>query len=127
MLERFLHGLLGDLVEGNAAHQNIAAFFAVDVLFKLFRQMGGNGLTFAVRVRRQINGGRGFGHLLQFGQDFFLARNNDVFRAEIALNIHAQLALGQIFHMSQGSLDLIVGPQVFIDGFRLGRRFNDDK
>ena len=48
--ECFLHGLLGDLVECDAA--DLFPFLGVGA--KLQRKMVGNGLTFAVRVGSQI-------------------------------------------------------------------------
>ena len=88
--------------------------------------MRGNGLAFAVRVRRQVDGIGGGGELLQLGDNFFLAGNDDVVGLEIVFDIDAQGALGQVLHVPERGFDGITLPQIFLDRFRLGRRFDDD-
>ncbi len=89
--------------------------------------MPGNGLALAVRVRRQIDGGGAFGHLLQLGNNFFFSRDDDVFGGEVAFNVHPKLALGQVLDVAKRGFDLKVLAQVLIDGARLGGRFDDDE
>ena len=76
MVECFLHGLLGDLVEGDAA--NFFSFFGVGA--QLQRQMIGNRLTLAVRVGRQVNFVRLGGQLLELIDNFLLAGRHDQLR-----------------------------------------------
>jgi len=40
--------------------------------------------------------------------------------------VDAQSALRQVFHVAQRGLDRVSLAQIFLDGFRLGGRFNDD-
>ena len=98
MLERFLHRALGDLVEGHAADGDrvLLLLLAVDaVAAEFFGQVGGDGFALAVRVRRQIDGIRRLRQLLQLGDDFFLARNDDVLGLEVVVEIDTQRLLGQ--------------------------------
>src|SRR5712692_811158 len=86
MFEGVTHGALRNLVEGDAAEALVFLVF----LFFLFAlpavaaqflgQMRSDGLAFAIRVGRQLNGIRGIGQLLQLGDDFLFAGNDDVFR-----------------------------------------------
>ncbi len=130
MQEGLLHRALGDLVEGDAMEGDAALLFllaAAAVFGKLFRQMGGDGLALAVRVGRQIHGGRRLRHLLQLGDDLFLAGNDHVVRLEVVLDVHAQDALGQVLDVAERGLDFVVLPQILVDRLRLGRRFDDDQ
>ena len=70
-------------------------------------QMGGDGFAFAVRVRRQIDRVSGLCQLLQLGEDFFFARNDDVFGLEVVVHIHTQSALGQVFDVAERGLDRV--------------------
>jgi hypothetical protein len=88
--------------------------------------MRGNGLALAVRVRRQKDEVRRGGELLQLGDDFFFAGDDDVIGLEPVRGIHTQRALGQILHMAERSLDREALAQIFLDGLRLGRRFDND-
>ena len=88
--------------------------------------MCGNGLAFAVRVRRQIDRVHRAGQLLQLGQNFFFPGNDDVVGFELVAGIHTQSALGQIFHVAERGLDSKSLSQIFLDGLRLGRRFDND-
>ena len=101
-------------------------FFPFAVFVEFERQMGGNGFAFAVRVRRQVNGvGRGC-QLLQLGDNLFFAGDDDVIGLEVVLDIDAQRALGQIFHVAERGFDREALTQIFLDGLRLGRRFDND-
>ena len=64
--------------------------------------------------------------LLQLGQNFFFARNDDIIGLEVVVRIHAQRALGQIFHVAERGFDSKSLTQIFLDGLRLGGRFDDD-
>src|SRR5205823_13531763 len=71
---------------------------------------------------RSINGIRREGQLLQLGDNFLFAGDDDVFGFEVIVDVDAQGALGQIFDMAEGSLDCVALSQIFFDGLRLGRR-----
>ena len=88
--------------------------------------MRGNGFAFAVRVRRQINVVRGRRQLLQLDDNFLFTGNDDVISLEIVAGIHAQRALGQILDMPQRGLNREILPQIFLNRFRLGGRFDND-
>ena len=131
MLERFLHGTLRNFVEGNAL--NGRAFLlllgflpAKQIPAQLLRQMRSNRLTFAIRVRRQVDVVHAQRHLFQLGQDFLFAGNDDVFGLEIVLDIDTQRALGQIFDVTERSLNLEAFAQIFLNGLRLRWRFDND-
>ena len=129
VLERLLDGALGDLVKGDAADAVAVAslFLAADrAVAEFFREVGSDGFAFAVRVRSQINVVRGLGQLLQPGQDFFLARDDDVLSLEILVDFHAQLALGQILDVAERGFDLVALAQIFLNRLGLGGRLDDD-
>ena len=88
--------------------------------------MPGDGFAFAVRVRRKIDAVGGQGQLLQLGENFFLAGNDDVFRLEFVVDIDAQRALGQVLDVPKRSFDDEALAQILLDGLRLGWRFDDD-
>ena len=135
MFKRRLHRALGNFVEGNAlnprrsfrlAFLRLLGFFLFAVPVEFARQMEGNGLALAVRVRRQIDRIRRGCQFFQPGHNFFFARNDDVIRLEIVLDIHTQSALGQILHMAERCLNRKARTQIFLDGLRLRRRFDND-
>ena len=80
-----------------------------------------DGLAFAVRVRRQVDVVRGQSQLLQLGENFLLARNDDVFRLEFVIDVDAQRALGQVFNVAKRRFDNEAFAQILLNGFRLGR------
>ena len=136
MFECGLHGALGDLVESHALNARRSFGFALLRFLRLFflgavsvefeSKMRGDGFAFAVRVRRQIDRIRRRGQLFQLGDNLFFAGDDDVIRLEIIINVHTQRALGQILDMPQRRLDREPLTQIFLDGLRLGRRFDND-
>ena len=85
--EGFVDSLLRDFVEGYAA--NLLAFFGVGS--QLQREMVGDRLTFAVRVRREVDFVRLHRQLLQLIDNFFLARRYHKLRLKGALRqLHAE-------------------------------------
>ena len=106
--------LFGDLVEGHTV-----GLVVRDVQQLL--QMPGDGLSLPVRVGGQVDLARPLGRLLQVADDVLLALDGLVVRDEAALDVYAQLALGQVPHMAHGRLDLVSRTQVFADGLGLGR------
>ncbi len=93
--------LLGDLVEHYAL---VTRIVATDGL----AQVPGNRLTFAVQIRREIDGVGFLGQTRQLGNDLFLARQDLVMRLPTILRVdpHAadQLGLGLLRLVSR--LDL---------------------
>ena len=115
MLEGFLHCALGDFVESDAA--DAVAVVAILIFFfvfflpillavaQFFGQVSGDGFAFAVRVRREIDVVGRQRQLLQLGENFFFAGNDDVLGIEFIFDIHTQLALGQIFDVTERGFD----------------------
>ena len=137
MFESGLHGALGNFVKRHAlnARRSLgltllrflgSLLFLSTVFVEFEREMRGNGFALAVRVRREIDRVGRRGELLQPGDNFFFAGNDDVLGIEIVLDIDAERALGQIFHVPQRRFDRKSLTQIFLDGLRLGRRFDDD-
>ena len=83
--------------------------------------MPGDGLTLPVRVGGQIDLAAALGGLLQVADHIFLPFDGLIIGDKAVLNVHAQLALGQVPDMSHGGHDLIARPQVLADGLGLGR------
>ncbi len=89
--------------------------------------MPADGLALAVGVGRQDDG-RGFGRgLLQLVDDLLALGDDVVEGLEVVVDVHPQLALGQVADMAHGGLDDVVRPQIFVDRLRLGRRLDDDQ
>ncbi len=121
MLQRGKHPFLRDLVEHQAADLLPVA------RAKLFGQVPANRLAFAVRVGRDEDFVGFLRGILQFLQDFLPARDHFVGRLEILLDVHAQLALGQITDVTHRRHHLVIAPEIFVDGLRLCGRFDHDE
>ena len=89
--------------------------------------MRGNGFAFAVRVRGEIDGVHAKRQFLQLGNNLLFAGDNDVFGFEVVIDVHTEGALGQIFDVPERGLDGVAFAQIFLNGFRLGGRFDDDE
>ncbi len=79
--EGFLDGFLGDFVEHDAL---VAAVVTADG----FPQVPGNGLAFAVQVRREIDGVSILGEPAQLFDDLFLARKDLVLGLPAMVRVH---------------------------------------
>jgi hypothetical protein len=111
MLESFAHSALRDLVKSNAAYALRLRFsallgfllflFAFGVVAQLFRQMRCNGFALAIRIGREVDRIHPQRKLLQAGDHFLFARNDDVFGLEVVLDVDPESALRQIFYMSE--------------------------
>ena len=64
--------------------------------------------------------------LLQPGDNFLFAGNDDVFRFEVIVDVDSERALRQILHVAERSFDSEALAQIFLDGLRLGRRLDDN-
>src|ERR1700720_3041888 len=133
MLKSLADCSLRNLVESYAADALAALLltlllflFALPVIAEFFSQVSGDGLAFAVRVRRQIDMIRGQGQLLQLGQDLFFTRNDDVFSLEIIVGIDTKSALRQILHVAERCFDRVALAQILLNGLRLGWRLDDN-
>ena len=129
MLERLLHRAFGDFVEGHAPDAFASAsffFFFLLPIAELFGQVRGDGFALAVRIGCEVDRIGRLRQLLQLGENFLFAGNDDVFGVEVILDIDAQGALGQVLDVAKRGLDRETLAQIFLDGFRLARRFDDD-
>src|SRR5207237_7779700 len=76
--------------------------FATGAIFaQFFGQVRGDGLALAVGDRGEIDSVRTFRQLLQTGDDFLLARHDDVICLENVVYVAAQRAIRQIFIVSE--------------------------
>ena len=114
MLHRFLHRLLGDLVE----HQAVDLFLLRP---ELFGQMPADRFAFAIGVGRDVDVGRILRRALQLGDHFLARRDRFVHRREIIIDVDAKLALRQIADVSHRREHFVVASEIFIDGFCLRR------
>ncbi len=90
-------------------------------------EMPGNRLALAIRVSCQKDLLTLFGRSLQVRNNAFFPLHRDILWFEICLQIHPQLTLGQVSQVPHTGFDLIIRPQIFSNGLRLGRRLDNDK
>ena len=122
MAKGFLHGLLGDFVEGDAA--DFLPLFGIGA--QLQRQVVGDRLTFAIRVRGQVNLVCLGGQLLQLVHHFLLARRHNQFRLKgPVLQLDANFVLRQIHDVPDRCAHLKTFAKILLDRLCLGGRFND--
>src|SRR5712664_3061546 len=120
LLERFEDRLLRDLVEQHA----------VDVLpprAELLRDVPGDGFALAVGVGRQVDVLLVLGGLLDVLEHLRLALDDVVLGREVALDVDPELRLGQVHHVADGGLHLVVPPEVLAERLGFGRRLDDDE
>ncbi len=89
--------------------------------------MPSDGFPFAVLIGREPDRFRFLGELFQFLDDVLFICADGVFGGEVVLQVHAQVAGGQITDVAKAGLHFKVGAQEFFDGFRLGGRLDDDQ
>ena len=89
--------------------------------------MPADRFALAIRVSGEVHGIDTFGGCLQFRDQLFFAFDNFVSRREFVIDIHGQILLRQIFHVTQRSLYDVLLAEIFSDSFRLRRRFDDDE
>ena len=117
--DRLLHGIARDLAELDPKDR-LAAWNTGGL-----GDMPGDRLALAIRVGREIDCVSGPDRFLQRRDDLFFAFGYLIHRHEAAVDIHAQVALGQIAHMAHGRFDAIAGAEIFLNRLRLGGRLND--
>ena len=94
--------------------------------FQNFRQMRADGFAFTIGVGGQVDGVGFLRCLSQALHDVRLVGADLVGRLEVALDIDAQLFLGQIHDVAVGRLDRVVAAEIFVDRLRLCGRLDDD-
>ena len=87
--------------------------------------MPGDGLSFPVGVGGQIDFVALLGLLLQRGDELLLVLHFNIVRFEAVLDVHTDLALGQIPDVSHGRHHFIAGTEIFLDRFGLGRALHN--
>jgi len=93
------------------------------LFFEHLGRVPGNGLTFAVGVRRQVDI-FGFGSGLFQGLDhFLLAGDACVLRCETGLDVDSHFSLGKVLDMAHRGGHVVVAAQEFLDRPDLGRGF----
>ena len=89
-------------------------------------EMPGNGFSFAVRVRREIDFVCGLGFLFQLFDERSLAADVDVFCFEVIVDVDAEGALWQIADVTDGCHNFIARAQIAFDSIGFGGRFEDN-
>ncbi len=118
MGERLEDRRFGDLAERHAARLGRRDVGGL-------RDVPGDRLALAVEVRREEHEVRALGRLLDLVDLLAAVVVDDVLGFELVVDVHAELALarvlGQVADMAVGRQDPVIGPQVPLDGARLGR------
>src|SRR5437870_3894233 len=114
ILDRFLDGLLGDLVEEDALRGDLGPL-------QLLVHVPGDGFTLAIGVGREQQAIRGLRGRLQVRHYLLLRLDHFVDRPEAVFDVHADLALRQVHHVADRRLHHVSGAEVLLDGLRLGR------
>ena len=121
-----LHFALGNFVE----HSAVEGALAVDeaVFLEDFVDVPGDGLTLAVRVGREIDGG-GFLRGLQDGLDVLflvLFADDVVLHREAVRGVDSAFLGHEVADVAVAGKHLETCSQVLLDGLGLGGRFDDD-
>ena len=119
-----LEGLV-DRVFGNLVEQDPIDFLGL--AGELFGEMLADRLALAIRVGREIDGLGGFGGSAKFPDYLFLGRYDAIVRGEIIIDIDPQLVFGQVFDVSDGSLDVETLAKIFPDGLGFRGRFDNNQ
>ena len=123
MLHRLGDGFLGDGVENDAVHLDALQRL---LLVQDFQHMPRNGLALAIRVGCEDQAARA----LHGGGDFVQALSglgiNVPGHLEVLIRQHRAVLRRQIADMAVGGQDFVILAEIFVDGFRLGGRLNND-
>ncbi len=114
-----LDGVSGDLVEGDALR-----------MFQSTRlgDMPRDRFALAVGVGREVDFARLLGEAGEGGDDMFFSGRDFVVWLEVVLYVdRLAIALRQIANVSHRGDDAVFFTEIFLDGFRLRRRLNDDE
>src|SRR5208283_5391656 len=116
--DRLFYGGRRNLVQQHAADLGLG-------LAQMIGDMPGDRLAFAVGVAGEIDVLLALGGALDLADYLLFALDYDVVGSETVLDIHTQLAFGQVHHMADRRHDLVIATEVTLDGFRLCGRFDD--
>ncbi len=119
--QRLLDGLGSNLMEKNPIYAFPAA--------QLPGNMPGDGFPLTVGVGSQVDGIGRFRRLFQLTDDLALAANSHIVGRKFPIggDVDAQFLFGQVFHVSDGRLNLKAFAQIFLYGSGLGRRLNNQQ
>ena len=117
------HGGFGDLVEHDPRHRLAGQGMAA---LQLLADMPGDGLALAVRVGGEDQAVGGFQRLGNgLDPDIGLAVDLPA-HGEVFLGPDRAVLGGQVAHMAEARQHGVIRAEIFIDGLRLGGRFDDD-
>ncbi len=111
----------GYLIEGDTAKVSFGC------IFETMGNMPGNGFTFTVGIRGEVNSFGLLGCLFELSNDFFLPLYNIIFRREVILKVDSHLRLGQVANMPDRSHDVILFTQKARKRSAFGRRLDNHK
>lgn len=131
MIERFLDGVLGNLVEDDATDGNLR--------LEHLCQVPADRLAFAIRVGREQQFGRVLHRGLEMRDLLLLVVGDDVVRLEVVVDVDAEAAplllldllrhlgrrFGQIADVAVARLDPVLGTEEAPQRFRLRGRLDD--
>ena len=123
-----LHGLghcrTGDGVENHPFHRLV---LHNPLLLKDIQHMPGDGLAFPVRVGGQDDAVRGLGRLGDLRQPLRGLGVDLPGHGKVLVRTDRSIPGRQVADMAIAGQDLVVRPQVLVDGFGLGRALDDDE
>jgi hypothetical protein len=121
---RLAHRVLGDLVEDHALH-----LLALErtLRFQELMQVPGDGLALPVRIGGEIEGLGLLERALDGVDVLAIALHHLVLHRKVVLRIDGALLGHQIANVTVRGEDFEVLAEVFLDGFRLGRRLHDNE
>ena len=123
MGERGKDGVLGDGVENHPLDRDAAQHA---LLLQNLQEVPGYRLAFAIRVGGEDQPARSLHRLGDLVDDPLGIRLDLPAHLEIVVRQDGPVLRGQIADMAVGRDDLVAGPEIFVDGFRLGGAFDDD-
>ena len=123
MLESFLNGAFGDLVEDHAAH---VLALELASLFQLILDVPADGFPFTIRVGREDQLVVVLQRFFYIFQTLIAVRLDQPRHFKIVIRIDGAVLGGQVSDVSETGKDLEVLAQILVDGLSLGGRLNDN-
>ena len=80
---------------------------------QFFLQVLADGLAFAIRVSREVDGIDIFDGRLELRHQLLLAFDHFVLRSKVVFHVHGQIFLGQVFDVTQRALTMNCLPRYF--------------
>ena len=114
----------GDLVEDDAVH---GLRVQCPGIAEKFDDVPRDRLAFPVRVGREVERLRLLHRPAQGLDVLLVALDGLVVHQEAVVRLHRAVFRDEIAHVPVRGEDLVIGPQVLLDGARLGGRFDDQE